>query len=74
MWVRIPDLPMEFCTVEALGIIGNMIGKMIKIDRSTSIYDKGEFAWICVEICNNRYCQLSQRLARINSWSMKACT
>ncbi|KAI9128538.1 hypothetical protein K1719_000021 [Acacia pycnantha] len=50
VWVRIPDLPMEFCTVESLGIIGNMIGKMIKIDRSTSIYDKGEFARICVEI------------------------
>ncbi|KAI9094212.1 hypothetical protein K1719_026794 [Acacia pycnantha] len=33
VWVRIPDLPMEFCTVEALGMIGNMIGKMIKIDR-----------------------------------------
>ncbi|KAI9120579.1 hypothetical protein K1719_007612 [Acacia pycnantha] len=50
VWVRIPDLPMEFCTVEALGMIGNMIGKMIKIDRSTSIYDKGVFARICVEI------------------------
>ncbi|KAI9098962.1 hypothetical protein K1719_024729 [Acacia pycnantha] len=41
---------MEFFTVEALGIIENMIGKMIKIDRSTSIYDKGVFARICVEI------------------------
>ncbi|KAI9124595.1 hypothetical protein K1719_004517 [Acacia pycnantha] len=50
MWVRIPDFPMEFCIVESLGIIGNMIGKIIKIDRSTSIYDKGEFARICVEI------------------------
>ncbi|KAI9121940.1 hypothetical protein K1719_006629 [Acacia pycnantha] len=27
-----------------------MIGKMIKVDRSTSIYDKGGFARICVEI------------------------
>ncbi|KAI9075718.1 hypothetical protein K1719_042334 [Acacia pycnantha] len=50
VWVRIPDLPMEFCTVESLGMIGNMIGKIIKIDRSTSIYDKGGFARICVEI------------------------
>ncbi|KAI9120037.1 hypothetical protein K1719_009006 [Acacia pycnantha] len=50
VWVRIPDLPMEFCTVESLGMIGNMIGKIIKIDRSTSIYDKGEFARICVEV------------------------
>ncbi|KAI9120919.1 hypothetical protein K1719_007952 [Acacia pycnantha] len=50
VWVRIPDLPMELCTVESLGMIGNMIGKIIKIDRSTSIYDKGEFARICVEV------------------------
>ncbi|KAI9081309.1 hypothetical protein K1719_036730 [Acacia pycnantha] len=50
VWVRIPDLPLEFCTVESLGIIGNMIGKMIKIDRSTSIYDKGAFARICEEV------------------------
>ncbi|KAI9096407.1 hypothetical protein K1719_026126 [Acacia pycnantha] len=41
VWVRIPNLPMELCTVESLGMIGNMIGKMIKIDRSMSIYDKG---------------------------------
>ncbi|KAI9126724.1 hypothetical protein K1719_002320 [Acacia pycnantha] len=27
-----------------------MIGKMIKVDRSTTIYDKGGFARICVEI------------------------
>ncbi|KAI9085180.1 hypothetical protein K1719_032891 [Acacia pycnantha] len=50
VWVRVPDFPLEFCTVESLGIIGNMIGRMIKIDRSTSIYDKGEFARICVEV------------------------
>ncbi|KAI9096372.1 hypothetical protein K1719_026091 [Acacia pycnantha] len=50
VWVRIPDLPMELCTVESLGMIGNMIGKMIKIDRSMSIYDKGGFARICVEV------------------------
>lgn len=49
-WVRIPDLPIEFYSVEALGLIGNMIGKTIKIDRSTSIYEKGGFARICVEI------------------------
>ncbi|KAI9115418.1 hypothetical protein K1719_013737 [Acacia pycnantha] len=49
-WVRIPDLPMEFCTVESLGLIGNMIGKIVKIDRSTSVYDKGAFARICVEL------------------------
>ncbi|KAI9096294.1 hypothetical protein K1719_026013 [Acacia pycnantha] len=50
LWVRIPDLPIEFCTVESLGLIGNMIGEIVKIDRSTSVYDKGAFARICVEL------------------------
>ncbi|KAI9117136.1 hypothetical protein K1719_011302 [Acacia pycnantha] len=50
VWIRIPDLPLEFCTVESLGLIGNMIGRIVKIDRSTSIYEKGGFARICVEI------------------------
>ncbi|KAI9092519.1 hypothetical protein K1719_027647 [Acacia pycnantha] len=49
-WVRLPDVPFEFYNVESLRRIGNMIGKMIKVDRSTSIYDKGGFARICVEI------------------------
>ncbi|KAI9081383.1 hypothetical protein K1719_036646 [Acacia pycnantha] len=49
-WIRLPDVPFEFYNIESLRRLGNMIGKMIKIDRSTSIYDKGGFARICVEI------------------------
>ncbi|XP_028779701.1 uncharacterized protein LOC114736099 [Neltuma alba] len=49
-WIRLPDLPVEFYNVESLRRIGNMVGKTIKIDRSTSVYDKGGFARICVEI------------------------
>ncbi|KAI9102870.1 hypothetical protein K1719_023309 [Acacia pycnantha] len=49
-YILVQHLPMEFCTVESLGIIGNMIGKIIKIDMSKSIYDKGVFARICVEV------------------------
>ncbi|KAI9108820.1 hypothetical protein K1719_020125 [Acacia pycnantha] len=49
-WIRLPDVPFEFYNVESLRRIGNMVGKMIKVDRSTSVYDKGSFAHICVEI------------------------
>ncbi|KAI9119067.1 hypothetical protein K1719_009742 [Acacia pycnantha] len=49
-WIRLPNVPFEFYNVESLRRIGNMIGKMIKVDRTTSIYDKGGFACICVEI------------------------
>ncbi|KAI9123813.1 hypothetical protein K1719_005113 [Acacia pycnantha] len=43
-WVRLPDIPFEFYNVESLRRIGNMIGKMVKMDHSTSIYDKDGFA------------------------------
>ncbi|KAI9087302.1 hypothetical protein K1719_030772 [Acacia pycnantha] len=49
-WIRLPDVPFEFYNIESLRRIGNMVGRMIKIDRSTSIYEKGGFARICVEI------------------------
>ncbi|KAI9091212.1 hypothetical protein K1719_028276 [Acacia pycnantha] len=49
-WIRLPNVPFDFYNVESLRRIGNMVGKMIKVDRSTSIYDKGGFARICVEI------------------------
>ncbi|XP_028781414.1 uncharacterized protein LOC114737629 [Neltuma alba] len=54
-WIRIPDLPMEFYNVESLGIIGDMVGKTIKVDRLTSIYDKGGFA------CLHQVCFLCGR-------------
>ncbi|KAI9088987.1 hypothetical protein K1719_029266 [Acacia pycnantha] len=50
VWIRLPDVPFEFYNIESLRRIGNMVGKMIKVDRSTSIYDKGGFARICVEL------------------------
>ncbi|KAI9122019.1 hypothetical protein K1719_006708 [Acacia pycnantha] len=49
-WIRLLDVPFEFYDVESLRRIGNMVGEMIKVDRSTSIYDKGGFARICVEL------------------------
>ncbi|KAI9091222.1 hypothetical protein K1719_028286 [Acacia pycnantha] len=49
-WVRLPDVLFEFYNVESLRRISNMIGKIIKVDKSMSIYDKGGFARICVEL------------------------
>ncbi|KAI9127306.1 hypothetical protein K1719_001865 [Acacia pycnantha] len=49
-WICLSYVPFEFYNVESLHRFDNMIGKMIKVDRATSIYDKGGFARICVEI------------------------
>ncbi|KAI9102969.1 hypothetical protein K1719_023408 [Acacia pycnantha] len=50
VWVRIPDLPHELYNVESIRRIGNMIGKTLKIDRTTAFSEKGGFARMCVEV------------------------
>ncbi|XP_054801608.1 uncharacterized protein LOC129305663 [Prosopis cineraria] len=49
-WIRIMDLPVELYNVESLRRIGNMVGRTLKIDLSTSILDMGAFRRICVEL------------------------
>ena len=50
VWIRIPDLPSELYNVESLRRIGNLVGKTLKIDRTTTLSEKGSFARICVEV------------------------
>lgn len=50
VWKRIPDLPAELYNVESLRRIGNLVGKTLKIDRTTAFSEKGSFARICVEV------------------------
>ncbi|XP_028769816.1 uncharacterized protein LOC114727283 [Neltuma alba] len=49
-WIRFPDLPVELYNVESLRRLGNLVGKMLKIDRTTAFSEKGGFARICVEL------------------------
>ncbi|KAF7844636.1 putative RNA-directed DNA polymerase [Senna tora] len=49
-WVRVPNLPLEFYNAKCLCRVGNLIGKTLKIDPTTSITSRGKFARICVEI------------------------
>lgn len=49
-WVRIPGLPIEFCNDDFLWRVGALLGTMLKVDHHTSIYSRGKFARICVEL------------------------
>uniref|UniRef100_A0A6N2N999 DUF4283 domain-containing protein n=1 Tax=Salix viminalis TaxID=40686 RepID=A0A6N2N999_SALVM len=52
VWVRLPDLALEYYDSSILWKIGNKIGKTLKVDRTTSVGTRGNFARICVEeIC-----------------------
>ncbi|XP_028769767.1 uncharacterized protein LOC114727234 [Neltuma alba] len=49
-WIRIPDLPVKLYNVESLWQLGNLVGRTLKIDRTTAFSEKGGFARICVEV------------------------
>lgn len=50
VWVRLPDLPMEYYNQEFLFRVGRMIGEPMMIDSATSLTSRGKFARLCVEV------------------------
>lgn len=50
VWVRLPDLPIEYYDHDFLFRIGEKIGKPMKIDSATSLTSRGKFARLCVEV------------------------
>ena len=50
VWIRLPDLAMEYYDNTVLWKIGNHIGKTLKVDRTTSVRMRGNYARICVEV------------------------
>ncbi|XP_019160909.1 PREDICTED: uncharacterized protein LOC109157461 [Ipomoea nil] len=50
VWVRLPDIPIEYFDEETLIKLGDKIGKTIKIDDTTCLASRGKFARICLEI------------------------
>jgi hypothetical protein len=50
VWVRIPDLPIEYYDAKVLHFIGNRIGRTVKADKNTLFQERGKYARICVEV------------------------
>ncbi|XP_061364385.1 uncharacterized protein LOC133307842 [Gastrolobium bilobum] len=49
-WVRLPGIPLEYYDEAFFRRIGNWLGKMLKIDKTTNEHVRGQFARICVEL------------------------
>ncbi|XP_061376478.1 uncharacterized protein LOC133318494 [Gastrolobium bilobum] len=49
-WIRLPNIPLEFYDEVFFRRVGNWIGKLIKIDRTTNLHARGRFARIYVEL------------------------
>lgn len=50
VWVRFPDLPIEYYDQDFLFRVGEKIGEPIRIDSATSLTSRGKFARLCVEV------------------------
>jgi hypothetical protein len=54
VWVRIPDLPIEYYDAKVLHYIGDRIGVTMKVDRNTLFQERGKYARVCVEVDLNK--------------------
>lgn len=50
VWVRLPELPVEYYDPDFLDFLGNRIGTTVKVDKTTQQMTRGKYARLCVEI------------------------
>ena len=50
VWVRFPELPIEFYDMEVLKEIGSVIGPVLRIDSYTATGSRGSYARLCIQI------------------------
>ncbi|XP_031093091.1 uncharacterized protein LOC115997607 [Ipomoea triloba] len=50
VWIRFPNLPVEYYNILTLRKIGNKLGWTVRVDHTTSLVSRGKFARVYVEI------------------------
>lgn len=50
VWIRLPELPIEYYESAALKEIGEAIGPILRIDAHTATESRGRFAQLCVQV------------------------
>ena len=50
VWVRLPELPIEFYEASVLREIGSVIGPVLRVDSFTASETRGGYARLCVQI------------------------
>ncbi|KAL0000882.1 hypothetical protein SO802_014663 [Lithocarpus litseifolius] len=65
MWVRLPELPIEFYDAAVLREIGSAIGPVLRIDSYTASESRGSYARICVQVDLDRPLITSVRVGRL---------
>ena len=65
MWVRFPELPIEFYDMEVLKEIGSAIGPVLRIDSYTATGSRGSYAMLCIQIGLDKPLIKSFRIGRL---------
>uniref|UniRef100_A0A2N9H633 CCHC-type domain-containing protein n=1 Tax=Fagus sylvatica TaxID=28930 RepID=A0A2N9H633_FAGSY len=50
VWIRLPELPVEYYDKGPLLLIGGSIGPVLRVDYNTATGSRGRFARICIQI------------------------
>ncbi|XP_058775976.1 uncharacterized protein LOC131650277 [Vicia villosa] len=50
VWIRISGLPVEYYNPKVLQVIGNLVGRTVKVDKNMLQSERGKYARICVEV------------------------
>ena len=65
IWVRLPELPIEFYDVAVLREIGSTIGPILRIDSYTTSKSKGSCTRLCVQVDLEKPLITSVRVGRL---------
>ena len=65
VWVRFPELPIEFYDIKVLKEIGSAIGPMLHIDSYTATGSRGSYARLCIQIDLDKPLIKSIRIGRL---------
>ncbi|KAL9450871.1 hypothetical protein AB3S75_012583 [Citrus x aurantiifolia] len=68
-WIRLPGMPLHYYHKRVLRILGEVVGRVIRIAYNTLAAKRGKFARVAVEICLNKplvsQFQLNGKIQRI---------
>ncbi|KAH9666673.1 reverse transcriptase domain-containing protein [Citrus sinensis] len=68
-WIRLPGMPLHYYHKRVLRILGEVVGRVIRIDYNIEVAKRGKFTRVAVEICLNKplvsQFQLNGKIQRI---------
>ncbi|CAN1120793.1 hypothetical protein LINPERHAP2_LOCUS409 [Linum perenne] len=50
VWVRLPGLPLEYFDDSALRLVGDKLGRTVRVDGTTLFGSRGNYARVCIEV------------------------